>query len=114
MVSYVYDAYGNLSELVYPDNTKVTYTYDLCGNIKTVTDFDGNFELTVPAGVKHLIISSIGFKTVTVAVKPTIKVKLESEKIIYSSKDYKTQKPIVVFIFNKEESKPIFDIWCNK
>ncbi|MCQ2331229.1 MAG: carboxypeptidase-like regulatory domain-containing protein, partial [Paludibacteraceae bacterium] len=47
--------------------------------VGTVTDFDGNFEITVPAGVKHLIISSIGFKTVTVAVKPTIKVKLESE-----------------------------------
>lgn len=47
--------------------------------VGTVTDLDGNFELTVPAGVKHLIISSIGFRTVTVAVKPTIKVTLESE-----------------------------------
>ncbi len=45
----------------------------------TVTDFDGNFELLVPAGVKHLIISSIGFKTVTVNVKPVIKITLESE-----------------------------------
>ena len=47
--------------------------------VGTVTDFDGNFELMVPAGVKHLIISSIGFKTQTVAVKPVIKVTLASE-----------------------------------
>lgn len=33
---------------------------------------------------------------------------------IYPSKDYKTQKPIVVFIFNKEDTKPIFDKWCSK
>ncbi|MCQ2311806.1 MAG: TonB-dependent receptor plug domain-containing protein, partial [Paludibacteraceae bacterium] len=47
--------------------------------VGTVTDFEGNFELMVPAGVKHLIISSIGFKTQTVAVKPVIKVTLVSE-----------------------------------
>lgn len=47
--------------------------------VGTVTDFDGNFELMVPAGVKHLIISSIGFKTQTIAVKPVIKVTLASE-----------------------------------
>ncbi len=47
--------------------------------VGTVTDFEGNFELMVPAGVKHLIISSIGFKTQTVAVKPIIKVTLASE-----------------------------------
>jgi len=47
--------------------------------VGTVTDFDGNFELIVPAGVKHLVISYIGFKTETVAVKPEMKVTLHSE-----------------------------------
>jgi len=48
-------------------------------SVGTVTDFDGNFEFTVPAGVKNLVISYIGFKTVTVAVKPEVKVTLQSE-----------------------------------
>ncbi|MCQ2341090.1 MAG: SusC/RagA family TonB-linked outer membrane protein [Paludibacteraceae bacterium] len=48
-------------------------------SVGTVTDFDGNFELTVPAGVKRLVISYMGFKTETVAVKPEIKVTLQSE-----------------------------------
>lgn len=47
--------------------------------VGTVTDFDGKFELTVPAGVKHLIISYMGYKTEKVAVKPVIKVKLVSD-----------------------------------
>lgn len=47
--------------------------------VGTVTDFDGQFELTVPAGVKNLVISYMGYKTVTVPVKPTIKVQLESD-----------------------------------
>jgi len=45
----------------------------------TVTDFDGQFELNVPEGKKHLVISYLGYKTVTVPVKPTMKVKLETE-----------------------------------
>jgi len=48
-------------------------------SVGTVTDFDGNFELTVPAGVKNLVISYIGFKTVTVPVKPEVRVRMESE-----------------------------------
>ncbi|MCQ2311082.1 MAG: SusC/RagA family TonB-linked outer membrane protein [Paludibacteraceae bacterium] len=47
--------------------------------VGTVTDFDGNFELMVPAGVKHLVISYIGFKTETVPVKPVVKLTLQSE-----------------------------------
>ena len=47
--------------------------------VGTVTDFDGFFELTVPAGVKNLVISYMGYKTVTVAVKPNISVTLESD-----------------------------------
>ena len=47
--------------------------------VGTVTDFDGFFELTVPAGVKNLIISYMGYKTVTVPVKPNINVTLESD-----------------------------------
>lgn len=47
--------------------------------IGTVTDFDGQFELTVPEGKKNLVISYLGYKTATVPVKPTMKVTLETE-----------------------------------
>ena len=47
--------------------------------VGTVTDFDGFFELTVPAGVKNLVISYMGYKTVTVPVKSVINVTLESD-----------------------------------
>lgn len=47
--------------------------------VGTVTDFDGKFELTVPAGVKNLVISYLGFKTETVAVKPVVKVQLKTD-----------------------------------
>ena len=47
--------------------------------VGTVTDFDGKFELNVPAKAKHLVISYMGFKTVTVNVKPNVKVQLESD-----------------------------------
>jgi TonB-linked SusC/RagA family outer membrane protein len=45
----------------------------------TVTDFDGQFEITVPEGKKSLVISYLGYKTVTVPAKPNMKVKLETE-----------------------------------
>ena len=45
----------------------------------TVTDFDGQFEIIVPEGSKMLTISYLGYKTVTVAAKPNMKVKLETE-----------------------------------
>ena len=32
---------------------------------------------------------------------------------LYSSKDVKTGKPILVFIFDKEESKEAYDLWCK-
>lgn len=47
--------------------------------VGTVTDFDGFFELTVPAGVKNLVISYVGYKTVTTPVKSEIKVTLQSD-----------------------------------
>lgn len=31
---------------------------------------------------------------------------------LYSSKD-KNGKPILVFIFNREETKEAYDLWCN-
>ena len=45
----------------------------------TVTDFDGFFELTVPAGVKNLVISYVGYKTITTPVKPEVNVTLQSD-----------------------------------
>ena len=47
--------------------------------VGTVTDFDGFFELNVPAGVKNLVISYMGYKTVTIPVKPNVTVTLESD-----------------------------------
>jgi TonB-linked SusC/RagA family outer membrane protein len=47
--------------------------------IGTVTDFDGQFELNVPEGKKQLVISYLGYKTVTVPVKPKMEVRLETE-----------------------------------
>ena len=47
--------------------------------VGTVTDFDGFFELSVPAGVKNLVISYMGYKTMTVPVKPVVNVTLESD-----------------------------------
>ena len=47
--------------------------------VGTVTDFDGNFELNVPAGVKNIVISYVGYVTQKVAVKPNIKVQLKEE-----------------------------------
>ena len=32
---------------------------------------------------------------------------------LWSSKDVKTGKPILVFIFDREESKEAYDLWCN-
>lgn len=45
----------------------------------TVTDFDGKFSLTIEKSVKTLQISYVGMKTVDVAVKPHLRVILESE-----------------------------------
>lgn len=32
---------------------------------------------------------------------------------IYSSRNYETNKPIIVFVFNKAETKEVFDKWCK-
>lgn len=33
---------------------------------------------------------------------------------LYSSTDYNSGEPILCFIFNKEESKPLYDKWCKR
>ena len=45
--------------------------------VGTVTDFDGQFELSVPSDKSMLVISYVGYKTVTVPAKPNMKVTLE-------------------------------------
>lgn len=47
--------------------------------IGTVTDYDGVFTLNVPDNAKTLIISYIGMKSAEIAVKPIVKVVLESD-----------------------------------
>ena len=32
---------------------------------------------------------------------------------VYPSRDFKTNKPIWVFIFNREESRQLYDKWCK-
>ena len=39
IIRYEYDAVGNLSKLIYPDNTAVTYAYDANRNLIRVTDW---------------------------------------------------------------------------
>ena len=39
VIRYEYDAVGNLSKLIYPDNTAVTYAYDANHNLIRVTDW---------------------------------------------------------------------------
>ena len=33
---------------------------------------------------------------------------------VYSSKDKKTGKPILVFLFKKEDTKDIYKLWCEE
>lgn len=47
--------------------------------VGTVTDYDGNFTLNVPAEGKHLVISFIGMKSQEVAVSPQVSVKLMAD-----------------------------------
>lgn len=30
------------------------------------------------------------------------------------SKDRKSEKPVLVFIFNKEDTREAYDLWCNR
>lgn len=32
---------------------------------------------------------------------------------VYSSRDYKTNRPTMVYIFNREATTPLYDAWCN-
>lgn len=32
---------------------------------------------------------------------------------VYSSRDFKTNDPIVVFIFNRADTKELYDLWCE-
>jgi iron complex outermembrane receptor protein len=43
----------------------------------TITDFDGNFSLSVPSGTKELQISFVGYKTTVVAVPSSHIVKVQ-------------------------------------
>ena len=45
----------------------------------TVTDIDGNFTLSVPAGAKTLVVSYIGYQTQEVAVAPRVTVVLKGD-----------------------------------
>lgn len=45
----------------------------------TVTDFDGNFQLTVAASSKQVTISYVGYKTVDIAIKPVMNIQLEPD-----------------------------------
>lgn len=32
---------------------------------------------------------------------------------IYPSRDHETNKPVLVFVFNKEDTKEVYDLWCK-
>ncbi len=44
--------------------------------VGTVTDFDGNFSLSVPDGAKHVIVSYVGMKSQTLPIQKVMNVKL--------------------------------------
>lgn len=50
-------------------------------SIGTVTDFDGNFSLSVPSGTKKIQVSYVGYKTQEASVKPgaVLKIVLETD-----------------------------------
>ena len=33
---------------------------------------------------------------------------------IYPTRNPETRKPVIVFVFNRVQSKPLFDLWCKK
>jgi len=56
-------------------------TIQIKGNAQsgTITDFDGKFKLNVVESAKILIVSYVGMKTMEVAIKPNLKIILESD-----------------------------------
>ena len=32
----------------------------------------------------------------------------------YPSRDFKTKKPVMVFVFRRNETKELFDLWCKQ
>lgn len=56
-------------------------TIQVKGNTQTgtITDMDGKFKLSLPAAAKTLVVSYIGMKTQEVAVKPVLKIVLETD-----------------------------------
>ena len=47
VIRYEYDAVGNLTKLIYPDKTSVTYAYDENHNISRVTDWANRVTLMI-------------------------------------------------------------------
>ena len=33
---------------------------------------------------------------------------------IYPSRDYTTGKPLLVYVFKRDETKEVFDLWCKR
>ncbi len=48
-------------------------------SVGTVTDFDGYFELTVPNEVKNIVVSYLGYQTLTLTAKPQMKINLKTD-----------------------------------
>lgn len=71
---------------------------DISGSTGTATDFDGNFEITVPDGAS-LNISYVGFRTKTVKAEPTMKIVLEENSELLDEVvvvGYSTQRKVDV------------------
>ena len=32
---------------------------------------------------------------------------------IYGSRDFKTEEPLIVYIFNREDTTHLYDLWCK-
>ena len=69
---------GNVIDKTYGEPVIGAAVMILGTNTGTITDLDGNFQITAPAGAK-LVISSVGMKTVTLDAAGELKVVLEDD-----------------------------------
>ena len=69
---------GNVIDKTYGEPVIGAAVMILGTNTGTITDLDGNFQITAPAGAK-LVISSVGMKTVTLDAASELKVVLEDD-----------------------------------
>ncbi len=87
-------------------------------NTTTMTDFDGNYTLKVPSGVKTLVFSYIGLENVEKAVADTVNVKMiadtEIEEVIVRAHGISRPSKIIGYAISEVGNSRIFKKKKNK